>query len=82
MDKQLASVKNLEIESEEKEKSKLEEVLEELATLHASAETAAEHNKVSYAPSFHVDQMKNNHLSLQPFISLNMKDIIQMYVNI
>lgn len=46
VDKQLANVKNLELESGEKEKSRLEQVLEELANLQASADTAAEHNKV------------------------------------
>ncbi|KAG8276886.1 histidine permease [Homalodisca vitripennis] len=46
VDKQLANVRNVELESEEREKSRLEQVLEQLATLQATADTAAEHNQV------------------------------------
>ncbi|XP_046680417.1 huntingtin-interacting protein 1 isoform X2 [Homalodisca vitripennis] len=45
VDKQLANVRNVELESEEREKSRLEQVLEQLATLQATADTAAEHNQ-------------------------------------
>lgn len=47
VDKQLASVRTFELE-ELNEKSRLEEVLEQLANLQASANAATEQNQVNF----------------------------------
>lgn len=49
VDKQLANVRNLELESE---RSRLEEVLEELAALQATASAASEQNQVQHVRYF------------------------------